>query len=216
VKVKRRKRKSKGSQTSYSILNLATSELRYDNIIDAKTNSNSESIKKYSESGKPKLIVYINEFDKIDGLGNPQCRNSNCNNLVCKPFRKYCSRVCSKQFTKWYNANFYWRNIRNNVLKRDDYTCQLCGIRLHKRKKMNKGLKNWLECDHIIPKSFYKFLGYEFVTLEDKVKTIIEFVHNSNNLRTLCYKCHRKESNNLYYTRSNFIEPEKIKKDGCY
>lgn len=206
MKVKRRKRKSISKSGSYSMITLATSDFKNGNSFDNR--STSYTIKKYSPSSSPRLIVYINEFDKVDDLGNPQCRNNNCYNPVCKPFRKYCSLQCSKQFTKWYNANFYWRNIRNSVLKRDDFTCQLCGIKLNRRKKMNKGLKNWLECDHIIPKSFYKFLGYEFVTLDDKVKTILEFVHNSNNLRTLCYKCHRKESNNLYHTRSNFVKPE--------
>lgn len=206
MKVKRRKRKSITTRGRYSMINLATSELKSGNTFDNK--STNDTIKKHSPSSLSRLIVYINEFDKVDEMGNPQCRNNNCYNLVCKPFRKYCSLQCSKQFTKWYNANFYWRNIRNSVLKRDDFTCQLCGIKLNKRKKMNKGLKNWLECDHIIPKSFYKFLGYDFVTLEDKVKTILEFVHNSNNLRTLCYICHRRESNNLHLTRSNFVKPE--------
>lgn len=206
MKVKRRKRKSSRSLTGDKLVNLAASKLAGGNNFD--TNNNNDAIKKYSPTGPLRLIVYINEFDKVDELGNSICRNTDCNNLVCKPFRKYCSLQCSKQFTKWYNTNFYWRNIRNSVLKRDNFTCQICGIRLDRRKRMNKGLKNWLECDHIIPKSFYKFLGYEFITLEDKVKTILEFVHNSNNLRTLCYKCHRKESNNMYYTRSHFVKPE--------
>lgn len=207
MRVKRRKRNYRGSTNNYALTSLESSNIKNDISISVKTNS--DTIKtQHMPSRPPKLIVYINEFDKTDDIGNPQCRNNNCTNPVCKPFRKYCSLQCSKQFTIWYNSNFYWRNVRNSVLRRDDFTCQLCGIKLNRRKKMNKGTKNWLECDHIIPKSFYKSIGYEFNTLEDKVKTILEFVHNRNNLRTLCYQCHRKESNNLPNIRSRFVNPE--------
>jgi 5-methylcytosine-specific restriction endonuclease McrA len=34
-------------------------------------------------------------------------------------------------------------------------------------------------------------LGYKFDSLENKVKTITEFLHNHNNLRTLCKDCHK-------------------------
>jgi hypothetical protein len=118
-----------------------------------------------------KFIVYINEFDKYDENNEPICRNLNCNRRVCKPFRKYCS---------------------NSVLKRDNFTCQICEIKLHKKKRYNKVMKNWLECDHIIPKSYYYNFGYRFDTLENKIKTILEFYHNKDNLRTLCYKCHKE------------------------
>ncbi|MGD9672808.1 MAG: HNH endonuclease [Candidatus Nitrosocosmicus sp.] len=153
------------------------------------------------------FIVYIHEFDKFDESGNQKCRNHNCMKSVCKPFRKYCSKKCSIQFTKWYNANFYWRNIRNQVLKRDNYTCQICGIVLHRKKRFNKPLKNWLECDHIIPRSYYYHLGYQFDTLDNKVKTILEFIHNGNNLRTLCYKCHKNLSANVVSDRSKLLNP---------
>lgn len=157
-----------------------------------------------------KFIVYIHEFDKVDENGNQQCRNHNCIQSVCKPFKKYCSKKCSSQFTKWYNANFYWRNIRNQVLKRDKYTCQICGIVLNKKKRYNKPLKNWLECDHIIPKSYYYHLGYQFDTLDNKVKTILEFVHNGNNLRTLCYKCHKKLSANVASNKSKLLDLQEV------
>jgi 5-methylcytosine-specific restriction endonuclease McrA len=139
-----------------------------------------------------KFIVYINEFDKYDENNEPICRNLNCTRRVCKPFRKYCSKKCNKDFSKWYNSNFYWSKVRNSVLKRDNFTCQICEIKLHKKKRYNKVMKNWLECDHIIPKSYYYNFGYRFDTLENKIKTILEFYHNKDNLRTLCYKCHKE------------------------
>ncbi len=139
-----------------------------------------------------KYIVYIKEFDKYDENSEPLCRNLNCNNKVCKPYRKYCSKKCNKEFTKWYNSNFYWRKVRNSVLKRDNFTCQVCGIKLHKKKRFNKLVQNWLECDHLIPKSHYYSFGYRFDSLENKVKTVLEFFHNKDNLRTLCYTCHKE------------------------
>jgi 5-methylcytosine-specific restriction endonuclease McrA len=152
-----------------------------------------------------RLTVYINEFDRLDEEGKQKCRNNNCEKLVCKPFRKYCSRKCSVEFTRWYNKNFYWRNIRNSVLKRDNYTCQICGLKLNKKKRHNKKIENWLECDHIIPKSYYTFLGYNFDTLENKVKTVLEFLHNDKNLRTLCYKCHKEVTLNNFKTKALLI-----------
>ena len=151
------------------------------------------------------LIVYINEFDRLDEDGTQKCRNKGCENFVCKPFRRYCSKKCSVEFTRWYNKNFYWRNVRNSILKRDNYTCQICGLKLNKKKRHNKVIGNWLECDHIIPKSYYTFLGYNFDTLENKVKTVLEFLHNDNNLRTLCYKCHRKITLDNHRTKALLI-----------
>lgn len=155
-----------------------------------------------------KFIVYINEFDKYNEKKEPICRNNNCNLKVTKPFRKYCSKKCSKEFSKWYNSNFYWSRIRNSVLKRDNYTCQICGIRLHKRKRYNKKIQNWLECDHLIPKSNYYNFGYRFDTLENKIKTIIEFFHNKDNLRTLCYRCHKQVTIDYRKTKRLFINDD--------
>lgn len=163
-------------------------------LIDLLLNDNSNrQINSYEKNDKvERFIVYIKEFDKFNQNGEAICRNIECTNKVVSPFKKYCSKKCSKLFLKWYYSNFYWKYIRNSVLKRDNYTCQLCGVKLYKKKKLNKDKKNWLECDHIVPKSFYPYLGYSFDTLENKIKTIIELIHNENNLRTICYICHKK------------------------
>lgn len=206
MKVKRRRKRLNDSPAKNKKSNNLIDDISNSNIVDPQIFSNDELVR---VDLKPiRLIVYINEFDKLDKDGNLKCRNIPCDNAVCKPYRKYCSKKCSQQFTKWYNSNFYWRNIRNRILRRDNYTCQICGIQLNRRKRMNRHVKNWLECDHIIPKSFYKYLGYDFDTLENKIKTILEFVHNSNNLRTVCYKCHRKITNNISKDRSSLIKLE--------
>ena len=209
--VKKRKRRSKSKQSkklrgraiissnSFPTTDRIQNEEREKNVTLA--------VLKKEESKKIlKLIVYINEFDRLDEEGNQKCRKIDCENLVHKPFRKYCSRKCSVEFTRWYNKNFYWRNIRTSILKRDNYTCQICGLRLNKKKKHNKKIKNWLECDHIIPKSYYTFLGYDFDTLENKIKTVMEFFHNENNLRTLCYNCHKEVTLNNQKTKSLLID----------
>ena len=83
-----------------------------------------------------KFIVYINEFDKFDVNNEPICRNIDCKNKVCKPYRKYCSKKCNREFLRWYYSNFYWRRVRNSVLKRDNFTCQICQITLDKEKTL--------------------------------------------------------------------------------
>lgn len=213
--VKKRKRKSKSKKSKKhsgrvmtSIHSLPIKDRML--IKDGEKNVPLTVLKKEDSKKILRLIVYINEFDKIDEEGNQKCRNNDCKNLVCKPFRKYCSRTCSVEFTRWYNRNFYWRNIRNYILKRDNYTCQICGLKLNKRKRHNKKIENWLECDHIIPKSFYTFLGYNFDTLENKIKTVLEFLHNENNLRTLCYKCHKEVTVNNYKSKSLLIDIDNI------
>ena len=60
-----------------------------------------------------------------------------------------------------------WRVIRETVFRRDDYTCQYCGIR---------GVR--LECDHIIPVS----RGGN---------------HEPGNLTTACFTCNRSKRDRL-------------------
>lgn len=62
-----------------------------------------------------------------------------------------------------------WRDIRNRIFKRDDYTCQYCGKR---------GLK--LECDHVIPVA----KGGS---------------HNDENLVTACFECNRSKKDKLVH-----------------
>ncbi|TLX66983.1 MAG: HNH endonuclease [Thaumarchaeota archaeon] len=136
-------------------------------------------------------IVYIREFDKFDSMGNSICRNTGCQNLVKYPFRKYCSKGCSKQFEKWYYHNFYWERVRSDIFKRDNYTCQICRKKYPYTYRKKFARSKRLECDHIIPRSLYKELGFRFDSLDNKIKTITEFLHSHDNLRTLCKECHK-------------------------
>jgi 5-methylcytosine-specific restriction endonuclease McrA len=143
-------------------------------------------------------IVYIREFDRFDKMGNTLCRNTGCQNLIKYPFRKYCSKECSKQF---------------------EYTCQICkkSYPYSYRKKFARS--RLLECDHITPRSLYKKLGYKFDSLDNKVKTITEFLHNHNNLRTLCRDCHKgvtkeflrsKHDRDMQKTEMQLVIPRKM------
>lgn len=148
-------------------------------------------------------IVYIREFDKFDSMGNTICRNTGCQNLIKYPFRKYCSKECNKQFEKWYYHNFYWDRVRSDIFKRDNYTCQICRKKYPYtyRKKFARSYR--LECDHITPRSLYKKLGYRFDSLDNKIKTITEFLHSHDNLRTLCKECHKKVTKKYLRTDTN-------------
>lgn len=66
------------------------------------------------------------------------------------------------------NRGEEWRLIRREVLKRDDYNCQKCGV-------SHSEVETWLTVHHIVP--FRKF--------EDE-----EEANKADNLITLCPKCH--------------------------
>ena len=68
--------------------------------------------------------------------------------------------------------------MRNNVLERDNYTCQICGISKGLLDSYCPGLGDFLllEIDHIQPVS-KGGVGYE-----------------ESNLQTLCWRCNRKKS----------------------
>ncbi len=137
-----------------------------------------------------KKIVYIGEFDKRDAEGNLICRNVGCINHPQPPYRKYCSKKCNREFRRWYYNNFYWEKVRSNIFKRDSYTCQICRIDYSCRNRKKYRRRN-LECDHIVPRSLFEQRGYKFDTFENKIKATLEFFHSPNNLRTVCYSCHK-------------------------
>lgn len=58
-----------------------------------------------------------------------------------------------------------YKGFRMKIFKRDDYTCQICGVR--------GGVE--LNLDHIKPKSIFPELAWD-----------------ENNVRTVCHPCHRK------------------------
>jgi 5-methylcytosine-specific restriction endonuclease McrA len=155
-----------------------------------------------------KIIVYIREFDKYDHLGKMLCRNTQCSSYPRAPYRKYCSKKCSSTFRRWYYHNFYWDRVRSDVFKRDDYTCQICKKKYAYRYRKFVRSKN-LQCDHIVPRSLGSKHGYTFDTFENRMRAVLEFLHNRNNLRTVCQTCHKRLTSE-YLSKRRLIHSEKL------
>lgn len=116
---------------------------------------------KYHDDGVGFMPRYPNVSDTPEryGLdGNLLCRN--CEKPVAEGRRHYCSRKCMEEFNR--NNSWFW--VRKDVLRRDRYTCQICG------KRFRKAL---LDVDHIMP-----------------VRAGVN-PFDKDNLRTLCRECHR-------------------------
>lgn len=73
----------------------------------------------------------------------------------------------------------FWRE---EVFKRDNWTCKICGIR------SKKGTKVILQADHIKSFAYYPGLRYEL-----------------SNGRTLCLPCHRKTDNYMGRAKNDII-----------
>ena len=89
-----------------------------------------------------------------------------------------CSVDCTKNFWAEHDKSISWQGQRLKALKRDNYTCQKCGIKYSKMYKDIDGKEieyedeGGLQLDHIIPVS----IGGDSLELD--------------NLQTLCVKCH--------------------------
>jgi 5-methylcytosine-specific restriction protein A len=68
-----------------------------------------------------------------------------------------------------------WKTTRDNVFKRDGYTCQHCGD----VNRLGRGSRIKLECHHVVPACI------------DPSRFLDE-----SNLITLCFACHKKEHGN--------------------
>ena len=123
------------------------------------------------------LRVYKNKYD---GNSNKLCLN--CGNPVIgrRTDAKYCSNDCSWDFYVKNN----WRLLRIKILRRDRFTCQLCGDN-RSRVKVNGRVRRNFNVDHKVP--IFKG-GKEF---------------DESNLWTLCIVCHRAKTRLELAQRSN-------------
>lgn len=84
-----------------------------------------------------KRTTFVNIGTLFPQIDPDKCRV--CDREVQPPLQKYCSKYCrsvAEAVTKF----FTWNYIKQQVLKRDDYTCQRCE-------------KHGGEVDHIVPES---------------------------------------------------------------
>ena len=81
--------------------------------------------------------------------------------------------------TKQIRQCFKYRQWRSDNFQRDDYTCQICGVR---------GV--YLEVDHYPKKFSTIFHENKIISLEQALQC--EEFWNINNGRTLCKPCHMK------------------------
>jgi endogenous inhibitor of DNA gyrase (YacG/DUF329 family) len=126
----------------------------------------------------------------------------------------YCSKECQdigatfktgEKSVNWkggisYNNNrirkaIEWKNWRNGVFKRDNYTCQICGI------KNKKGIVVELHPHHIKSFSLHHELRYDV-----------------NNGQTLCSICHHKLHGNLSKGEKRLTTNLRFEKicEGCF
>jgi len=121
----------------------------------------------------------------------PICQNEFIYN---KSTQIYCGRKCfeishkkrmvGKNNPAYKNGNSYnkkcwrgndWETLRKEIYKRDEYTCQNCGIKCVSKNRKNSGF-NIIQCHHI---ESYK----------------INKNNKKGNLITLCLRCHLKVHN---------------------
>ncbi len=110
------------------------------------------------------------------------CRH--CGGPSKPPFIYYCSTEDRDAWRKEWEPPI-WAAVRREVLERDGYTCQVCGVTKEtlralrileaQRGTTDRWIDYELEVDHILP-----------------VKTHPHLEFDKSNLRTLCHLCHAK------------------------
>ena len=73
----------------------------------------------------------------------------------------------------------------------------------HRYRKFNSSRS--LVCDHIVPRSLSTGYGYTCATFENRVRAILEFLHNPDNLRTVSQSCHKRFTSHYLGKRKLFV-----------
>jgi 5-methylcytosine-specific restriction endonuclease McrA len=100
----------------------------------------------------------------------------------------YCSNTC---YNNYYRAT-YWPWVRQEVLERDNFTCQVCGTKVDDSWKA--------EVHHIVSVADFWDISWKLVKewglpeerTKEWAKTYTLLYLDTNNLITLCVECHDK------------------------
>ena len=112
-----------------------------------------------------KICNNLNNRDKMAShlsLITKKCLNCQKSFNTRISYQVYCSSKCHNLSRKWN----IWRDLREYIQERDNFTCQKCGFQAKTHAD--------IDVDHIIP--LYK--GGK---------------HTSDNLQVLCQKCHKEK-----------------------
>lgn len=125
---------------------------------------------KYRECSKPtcnQLVPYPEHYCPKHKLENEQKKEQERKEKSYKKNKLYNQHNRNKEANRFYQSK-EWHSIREYVINRDNYMCQVCGEPINNRKII----------DHIIPRR----------TCKNKQL-------DESNLWTLCYRCHKVKTN---------------------
>jgi hypothetical protein len=155
------------------------------------TKETDERVKKYSEKRKGMIFSKKHTMNMSIAFKGRIPWNKGLKGIMPIPWNK--GKIYSVGIRKPYRitplrkiifkSNKY-RQWRNTIFNRDDYTCKNCGT-----------IGKYLEADHIIPWSIHP-----------------ELVFDLNNGQTLCHSCHRdKIKEDMKIIKRNIIDQQKIR-----
>jgi len=127
------------------------------------------------EQNQPPFFMIIN-------LHNDKCWCGKPKKLFNQFMRKYCSNTHADWW--YFTFNAVWSNFRLKIIKRDNSTCQVCGIN---HKGLIKKIKENIKLREL--NTFTTQISFEV----DHIIAIIlgGYCFDLENLRTLCSDCHK-------------------------
>ena len=158
-------------------------------IVNDETVYNLRELKKYlnkavkmaNEADNKRVAKYIMSYLPSFKMYyiSPQGRSSSSYKVTLTPKKvteliETAEKLQVKQESKEYQRSKLTKDMRDSILRRDNYTCKKCGNSIYNEPNL------LLEIDHIIP-------------ISKGGKT------EPNNLQTLCWRCNRKKSDNLKF-----------------
>jgi 5-methylcytosine-specific restriction endonuclease McrA len=145
-------------------------------------------------------VSYAELANRVVGRSGPNGRRLClwCEKEIAPRRRVWCSTRCSNRF---YDATT-WSGLRSHVARRDRGVCALCGVDCRALRRLYATLSTRgrakLALEHAIPKRRRAKTWWD----ADHIVPIAEGGrHTPDNLRTLCLRCHKAETEALRMRR---------------